>query len=158
MFHKEVEPCHSDEHEEGIGPSILRKADVVGHEGQRQSTGEGDRRRERSCKEIEHGNGEGSKDQRDDPQISFGLGKRVESVGEDEEEGRMKKGGVLPIEFDLTFEIIPGIIVGMDLIHPERFLIKGVKPQGKGYYKKTKYQNQDLFLFYRICFGGINIH
>jgi hypothetical protein len=131
---------------------------VISHEGQREGTGEGDRRRERSCKEIEHGNGEGSEDQGDDAQISFGPGKRVELMGEDEEQRRMKKGWVLLIEFDLTLEIIPGIIVGMDFIHPERFLIKGVKPQGKACYKKAEYQNQDLFLFYLVCFGRIRIH
>jgi hypothetical protein len=127
MFHKEVKPRHSEEHEHRIRPSILREADVISHEGQREGTGEGDRRRERSCKEIEHGNGEGSEDQRDDAQISFGPGKRVELVGEDEEERRMKKGWVLLIEFDLPFEIIPGVIEGMDLVHPERFLIESVK-------------------------------
>jgi hypothetical protein len=127
MFYKEIKSGHSEEHEHRVRPSILRKADVISHEGQREGTGEGDRRRERSCKEIEHGNGEGSEDQGDDAQISFGPGKRVELMGEDEEERRMKKGWVLLIEFDLTLEIIPGVIESMDLIHPERFLTKGVK-------------------------------
>jgi len=41
----------------------------------------------------------------------------------------MKKGWVLLIEFDLPLEIISGVIVGVDLIHPERSLVEGIKPQ-----------------------------
>ena len=118
MFHKEVEPCHSDEHEEGIGTSILRKADVVSHEGQREGTGEGDRRRERSCKEIEHGDGEGSEDQWDDPQIPFGIGKRIELMGEYKKEGGLKEGRIFFKKLYLPPKVIPGIIKCINFIHP----------------------------------------
>jgi hypothetical protein len=59
-------------------------------------------------------------------------------MGEDEEEGRMKKVGVSFIKFYLVFEVIPGVIEGMDFIQPEGFLIEGIKPQGKAYKEAEK--------------------
>jgi hypothetical protein len=56
-------------------------------------------------------------------------------VGEDEEKGRMEEDGVFFIEFDLVLEILPGIIEGMDFVHPKRFFVKGVKTQDKAYKK-----------------------
>jgi hypothetical protein len=53
---------------------------MVGHESQRKGTGESDGRGKSSCKEIDHGYGKGSKDQRDDPEIPFGFGERIELV------------------------------------------------------------------------------
>ena len=79
---------------------------MVGHEGQREGAEEGDMRRKLPRKEIDHGNGEDSKDQGDDPEVSFGFGEGVELMGEDEEERRMEKGRVLFIEFYLPLEII----------------------------------------------------
>ena len=38
---KKVEACHSEQHEQGVRASILREADVVGHEGQREGAGKG---------------------------------------------------------------------------------------------------------------------
>ena len=37
----------------------------------------------------------------------------------------------------------------MNLVSPERFLIKGVKPQGKAY-EETENKDQNFFLFYLI--------
>ena len=146
MFHKEVKPSHSKEHEQGVGASILREADVISHESQGEGTGEGNGRRERSCKEIEHGDREGSEDQGDDPEVSFGLGKRIELMGEDEEERRMKKRWILLVEFDLSFEVIPGIIVGMHFVHPQGFLVKGVKPQTEPN-DEAENKDENFFLF-----------
>ena len=100
---------------------------MVSHEGQSEGTGKGDGRRERSYKEIDHGDGESSEDQWDDPKVSFWFGEGIELVGKNKEERRMKIRGILLIELDLAFEIIPGVIEGMDLIHPEGFLVKCVK-------------------------------
>ena len=52
-------------------------------------------------------------------------------MGKDEEEGRMKIRRILLIKFDLPFEIVSGVVEGMDFVCPERLLIKGVKPKGK---------------------------
>jgi len=79
---------------------------VVSHEGKGEGAGKGDGRGEGYCKEIDHWDGESSKDQRDDPEIPFRFGERIELVCEDEEEGRMKEGWVLFIKFYLAFEII----------------------------------------------------
>jgi len=59
-------------------------------------------------------------------------------VGEDEEERGMKVSGVLLIKFYLALEIIPRIIVGMDFINPEGFLIESIKPQSKAYEETKK--------------------
>ncbi len=131
MPHKEIKTSHSKEHEHGIGSSILGEADVVGHEGQRKGTGEGDRKGKRSCEEIDHGDGEDSEDQRNDSKVSFWLGERVELMGENKKEGRMKISRFLFIKFYLAFEVISGVIEGMDFVHPERLLVKGIDPQGK---------------------------
>jgi len=103
VFYEEIEACHSEEHEQRVRASILGEADVVGHEGQRKGAGKGDERRKLSCKQIDHGDGEGSEDQGDDSEVSFGLGERIELVGENEEKGRMKIRGILLIEFYLAF-------------------------------------------------------
>jgi len=39
-------------------------------------------------------------------------------MGEDEEKGGMKIRGILFIKFDLAFEVISGVIEGVDFIHP----------------------------------------
>jgi hypothetical protein len=119
---------------------------MVGHEAQRESTGKGDEWRKLSCEEIDQGDGEGSKDQRDDSEVPFGFGKGVELMGEDEEERRVKIRGVLFIKFYLAFEIIPGVIEGVDFIHPEGFLVEGIEPQGEAD-NQTKKEDEDFFAF-----------
>ena len=118
MFHKEIETHYPKEHEQGIGAAILGEADMVGHEGQTESAGEGDERRKLSCKEIDHGDGKGSKNQRDDSEISFGFGEGIELMSEDEEEGRMKIRRIPFIIFYLVSKVISGVIEGVDFIHP----------------------------------------
>jgi hypothetical protein len=54
-------------------------------------------------------------------------------MGKDEEERGMKIRRIVLIEFYLAFEIIFGIVEGVDLVHPKGFLVKGVKSQGKPY-------------------------
>jgi len=144
VFYEEIEACHPKEHEQGVRASILGEADMVGHKGERKSTSKGNERRKLSCKEIDHGDGEGSEDQGDNPEVSFGLGKRIELVGENEEKGRMKIRWILFIEFYLAFEVVSGVIEGMDFVHPERFLIESVESQRKAY-KET--ENQDKYFF-----------
>jgi hypothetical protein len=119
---------------------------VVGHEGQRKRTGKGNGRRKLSCKEIDHRDGEDSEDQRNDPEVPFRLGERIELMGENKKEGRMKIRRVLFIKLDLPTEIVSGVIEGVDFVHPERFLIKGVKPQSKAY-EETKNKDGNFFLF-----------
>jgi hypothetical protein len=98
-----------------------------------------------SCKQIDHGDGEDSEDQGDNPEVSFGFGERIELVGENEEKGRVKIRRILFIEFYLAFEVVSGVIEGMDFVHPERFLIKSVESQGKAY-QETQKKDQNLFL------------
>jgi hypothetical protein len=90
MPHKEIEARHSQKHKKRVKAAILGETDMVGHEGQRESAGEGDERRKLSCKEIDHGDGKGSKDQRDDPEIPFWFGEWIELMSEYEKERRMK--------------------------------------------------------------------
>jgi hypothetical protein len=52
-------------------------------------------------------------------------------VGENKKQGGMEIGWFLFVEFDLSLEIISRIIKGMNFIHPEGFLVKGVESQGK---------------------------
>jgi hypothetical protein len=146
MPHQEVKPHHSKKHKQGIGASILGEADVVSHEGQREDTRKGDERRKLFCKQIDHGDGEDSEDQGDNPEVSFGLGERIELVGENEEKGRMKIRWILFIEFYLAFEVVSGVIEGMDFVHPERLPVEGVKPQSKAY-EEAKNKDENFFLF-----------
>lgn len=91
---------------------------MVGHDSKGESTREGDPRGERFGEEVDHEDGEGAEYEGNDAEISFGFSKRVELVGKDEEEGRMKKSGVFSVEFDLGFEVVSGIVEGMDFINP----------------------------------------
>jgi hypothetical protein len=52
-------------------------------------------------------------------------------MGEHKKEGRVKKRGILLIKSELGSEIIPGVIEGMDFIHPEGFLVEGVESENK---------------------------
>jgi hypothetical protein len=99
VSHKEIEACHPQKHQEGVGAAILRETDMVGHEGQRESAGKGDEWRKLSCEEIDQGDGEGPEDQGDDSEVPFGFGEGIELMGEDEEKGRVKIRGVLFIKF-----------------------------------------------------------
>lgn len=67
-------------------------------------------------------------------------------MGKDKKEGRVEEGWVLFEKFYLSFEIIPGIIKGMDFIHPEGLFIKGIEPEGKAD-KKAEEKDQDFYLF-----------
>jgi hypothetical protein len=68
---------------------------MIGHEGQRECAWKCDGRGEGLCKEVNHRDGKGSKDQRDDPEVSFWFCEGVELVGEDEKEGGMEISWVL---------------------------------------------------------------
>jgi hypothetical protein len=92
---------------------------VVGHKDQREGAGKGNGRRKLSCEEIDHRDGESSKDQGDDSKVSFWLCKWIKLVCEDEEEGRMKIRRILLIEIYLAFKIISGVIEGIDLVFPK---------------------------------------
>jgi len=119
---------------------------MVGHKGQREGAEKSDQRRKLPRKEIDHRDGKGSENQGDDPEVPFGLGKRVQLMGENEEEGRMKIRRILFIKFYLAVEIISGIVECMDFVHPERFLIKGVESQAKTD-EKTNDEDNDFFTF-----------
>jgi hypothetical protein len=80
---------------------------VVGHEGEGECTGDSDAGRELFCEEIDHGDGEGSEDQRNNSEVSFGLGKGVEEMGKDKEKGGMKVSRVILIKIYVGFEVIP---------------------------------------------------
>jgi hypothetical protein len=129
MLHKETKPSHSEEHEQGVATSILRKTDMISHEGQRKSTRKGYGLRERSCEKIDHRDGEDSEEKGYNSEVLFRFGERIKLVGKDEEEGRMKIRRILFIQFYLAFEIISRIVVSMDFVEPERFFVKSVEPQ-----------------------------
>jgi len=100
-----------------------------------------------SCKKIDHWDGKSSEDQGDDSEVPFGLGERMELMGENKEKGRVEIRWILLIKFYLASEIIPRIIEGVDFIDPERFLIKGVKSEYKTY-EKAKNDGNNFFSFY----------
>jgi hypothetical protein len=79
---------------------------VISHEDQRESAGEGNGRGEGFGEEVDHGDGEGAEDQRDDPEVPFGFGEWIKLVGENKEERGMKIGWILFIKFYLVFEVI----------------------------------------------------
>ena len=117
---------------------------MIGHEGERKSAGKGNVRREGSREKVHHRYGESSEDQRNDPQISLGFFKGVEKMGEKKKERGVEESRVVFIEFNLAGEIIPRIIEGVNFIHPEGFLVKGVESQDESY-KETEKKNQDFF-------------
>jgi hypothetical protein len=119
---------------------------VIGHKGQREGAGKGDERRKLPCKEIDHGDGKGSEDQRDDSKVPFGFGERIELMGEYEEKGRVKIRRILLVKGNLAFKTVPRIIERMDFIYPEGFSIKGIEPQSKADEKAEK-EDKNFFSF-----------
>lgn len=91
---------------------------MVSHDSEGEGARESDSRGKGGRKEIDHDNGKGTGDERDDAEILFGFGKRVELVGEDEEEGGMKKCGVFSVELDLSLKVASGVVESMDFINP----------------------------------------
>jgi hypothetical protein len=106
MFYEEIETSHSEEHKQGIGAPILGEANVVSHKGQGKCAWKGNRRRKLLSKEIDHRDGESTKDQRNDSKVSFGFGKGIELMGNHEEKGSLEISWVIFIKLDLAFEII----------------------------------------------------
>ncbi len=132
MSQKENKPNHSKEHYQGIRAAILRKTDVVSHEGQHKSAWNSNRRGKGSRKKIDHGDGESPENKRHDPKISLRFFKWVEDMGENIEERGVKEVSRMFFEiFYLTFEVLSGVIKGVDFINPERLVIKSIEPQGK---------------------------
>jgi len=74
-----------------------------------------------------------------------------------EEEWSLKVCGILLVKGQLAFKTVPRIIESINFIYPERFSIKGVKPQGEAD-KEAENENEDLFLFSLIHSRGVNIH
>jgi hypothetical protein len=72
---------------------------MVGHEGQREGAGKGDGKRKLPGKYVDHRNGKGSKDQRNDTEIPFWFCKGKQLMGQNKKKRRMKEGWVLFIEF-----------------------------------------------------------
>jgi hypothetical protein len=68
-------------------------------------------------------------------------------MGEHEKEGRVKKSRILLIKSELGSEIIPGVIEGMDFIHPEGLLIKSIESQSKTNQEDKNKENN----FLSIC-------
>ena len=66
---------------------------------------------------------------------------------------RVKVGWVFFVILQLGLDTIPRIIVSMDFVNPEGFLIEGVKSQGKTY-NETENKDKDFFLIYLFHSGG----
>jgi hypothetical protein len=118
---------------------------VVSHERQREGARKGDRRRKLSRKKIDHDDGKGSKDQGNDTQIPFRLGKRVKQVSQNEKKGWVKESWILFIEVKLISKPILRILEGINFVYPEGFLVKRVKSHDEPYDANTK-QNQNFFM------------
>src|SRR4030042_2290656 len=88
---KEKKRDQSKEHHQRIRAAILRKTDVVSHEGQRKSAWDSNRGGKDSRKKINHGYREGPEDKRDDPEISLRFFKWIEDMGENIEERGVKE-------------------------------------------------------------------
>ena len=54
-------------------------------------------------------------------------------MGEHKEKGRVQEGGIVLVELQLIPEIIPRIIIGMDLVHPKGLFIKVIESQCKAH-------------------------
>jgi hypothetical protein len=65
-------------------------------------------------------------------------------MGEHKKKGRVEKRGILLIKPNLGSEIIPGVIEGMNLIHPKGLMVKGVKSKGEAD-QDAKDNAKDLF-------------
>ena len=91
---------------------------MVCHEGQTNGAGKSNSGREGSSEEIDHGDGEGSKDQRDDSEVPLGFCKRIKEMGQEIEERGLKVSGIFFIVDKLFFEVISGLIKSIDLIDP----------------------------------------
>jgi len=71
-------------------------------------------------------------------------------MGQHKKEGRVKKGGIFFVKLYLPFEIISRVVEGIDLIHPEGFLVEGIESKSKSY-EKTEDKNKN---FIPSCAGG----
>ena len=129
---KEIKPDHSKEHYQRVRAAILRKTDVISHEGQRKRAWNSNRSGKDSRKEINHGYGEGPENKRDDPKISLRFFKWIEDMGENIEQRGVKEIGWMCFKiFQLAFKAFSGVIKGVDFVDPEGLLIKSIEPQGK---------------------------
>ena len=106
MPHQEVKPHQSKKHKQRVRAPILGEADVVSHEGQGKCAWKGHRRRKLLSEEIDHWDGEDSKDQRDDSKVSLRFGEGIELMGKHEKKGSLKISWIIFIKPDLAFEII----------------------------------------------------
>jgi hypothetical protein len=52
-------------------------------------------------------------------------------MGKDKKERRLEISRILFIVIKLGFKIVSRVIEGVDFIHPEGFLVKGVESEGK---------------------------
>ena len=125
---------------------------MVGHKRESCGTGKSNPERELLCKKIEHDDGERTKNEGDDSNIPLGLRERKEQMSQNIKQRGVEIGGSLLVKFELTFEIIPRVLIGVDFIEPERFLVKGIEPQ-----RETDQQagndDKNLFLAYPIHEG-----
>ena len=85
MFHQEIGCRHSKEHYQRVRTPVLGKTNMIGHEGQKQCTQSGDSWRELFRKEIDHWDGKGSENQRNDAKISLRFWKGLKEMGKHKE-------------------------------------------------------------------------
>jgi hypothetical protein len=97
----------------------LGEIDVIDHKSQGEGTRQGNIGREQSCKKIDQGDRQNTKDERNDAKVPFGFCERIEQVGENEEQGGVKESRVFTIKFQLSLQIIPRIIEGINFVDPE---------------------------------------
>jgi len=107
VFHEKIEANHPKEHDQRVGTPLLREADMIRHKGQRKCARKSDERRKLSSKKINHRDREYSSNQRNNTQIPFWFLKWEEKMREYIKKGRMKKSGVLFIEFYVAIKIFP---------------------------------------------------
>jgi len=107
VFQQEIGGRHAQEHYQRVRTSVLGEADVVGQEGEEESTQTGNSWRELFRKEIDHWDGKGSENQRNDAKISLGGGEGIEKMCNNIEEGRVQVERIFLIKFELSMDVWP---------------------------------------------------
>jgi hypothetical protein len=74
-------------------------------------------------------------------------------MSENKKKRRVKVGWIFFVILYLVFNAISRIIVSMDFVNPEGFLVEGVESQGKTYNEREN-KDEDFFLIYFLHSSG----
>jgi len=82
MPHEEIESRHPEEQDETVGAALLRESDMIGHECENECAWKSDSPGELLCQEKDHRDRERSENQRQNPEVSLRLRKRIKKMRE----------------------------------------------------------------------------